>query len=130
MIISSSYVIVGWKISLIVFATIGLLTCFIPYPGFWSSYVLDIVGPAWGYILFRGIYTPYQSSFLSIKFTPETAVLLVLGICFAIETSQYFKLYNAHFDLYDYVAYFSLLFLCYLADKILGNFVVNGKATK
>jgi len=130
MVISSTSVILGWKISLIVFATLGLLTCFIPYPGFWTSYVLDIVGPAWGYILFRGTYSPGKSSFLAIKFTPEAAVLLVFGICIVIETSQYFQLYDAHFDPYDYVAYFSLLFPCYLADKILENSAINGKTIK
>lgn len=119
-----------WKIVLIVVASIGLLTCLIPHPGFWSGYVLDIVGPAWGYILLRGNYSHHHSSFLSLKFTPETAALSVLGICYAVETSQYFRLYDAHFDPYDYLAYISLLLPCYMADKVFTRYFIAKKIIK
>ncbi len=114
---SNVRVILFWKISLIMFGSFVLATCLIRVPGFWSSYVLDMVGPAMGYILLRVQYTSKESTFLSFKFTPELAVLLIFGICFVIETSQYFKFYEARFDPYDYVAYISLLLPCFLIDK-------------
>ena len=105
-----------WKIIIVVLGVIGLSTCLIRTPGFWTSYVLDIVGPAWNYVLLRGQYSSSRS-FLSLKLTPETAALLILVICFLIETSQYYELYNAHFDPYDYIAYISALLPCYVIDK-------------
>jgi len=87
----------GWKVLLVLFASTGLLTCFIQYTGFWSSYVLDIVGPAWIYILIRAQYTTDPSTFFTVKFTPQLAFLLIFGICALLETSQYFRIYEAHF---------------------------------
>ena len=124
---SSSLITTGWKITLILLGTTGLLTSVVKAPGFWSSYVLDMVGPAWNYILLRGLYSPKNSSFLSLQFTPGKAALLILGICFLIETSQYFEIYGAHFDPYDYVAYGSLLLPVYLIDKWLVNYLGKGK---
>ena len=118
---NNSRIMLFWKITLILSGSTVLTTCLIKIPGFWSSYVLDMVGPAMGYILLRVQYTSKQSTFLSFKFTPELAALLIVGICFVIETSQYFKLYEAHFDVYDYIAYISLLVPCYLIDKWLVN---------
>lgn len=117
MVKANSRVILFWKISLVILGSTVLATCLIRVPGFWSSYVLDMVGPAMGYILLRVQYNSKQSTFLSFKFTPESAALLIFGICFVIETSQYFKLYEAHFDAYDYVAYISLLIPCFLIDR-------------
>ena len=114
---SNIRVILFWKFAVIVLGSFVLATCLIIVPGFWSSYVLDIAGPAMGYILLRVQYTSKQSTFLSFKFTPESAALFIFVICFAVETSQYFKLYNAHFDPFDYVAYVSLLLPCFLIDK-------------
>ena len=81
--------------------------------------VLDIVGPAWNYILIRGLYSSKNQTFLKIKFSPESAALLIIGICFIIETGQYFRIYEAHFDPYDYLAYISLILPCYLIDKLI-----------
>jgi len=113
----NSRIMLFWKITLILTGSTVLATCLIRIPGFWSSYVLDMAGPAMGYILLRVQYTSKESTFLSFKFTPESAALIIFGICFAIETSQYFKLYEAHFDPFDYVAYISLLVPCFLIDK-------------
>jgi len=118
---SSSLIIIGWKIAIMLFGTIALLSGLVKDPGFWSSYVLDIVGPAWNYILLRGLYTSNKSTFMSLKFTPETAAFIIFGTCVLVKTTQYFKLYNAHFDPYDYLAYGSLLLPCYLLDKYLLN---------
>ena len=118
----NSPVILFWKITLVLSGSTVLATCLIRVPGFWSSYVLDMAGPAMGYILLRVQYTSKESTFLSFKFTPESAALIIFGICFAVETSQYFKLYEAHFDRFDYVAYISLLVPCFLIDKWLIKF--------
>jgi len=37
-------------------------------------------------------------------------------VCFGIETMQYFKIYNSTFDLWDFLAYISILFPLYLID--------------
>jgi hypothetical protein len=86
--------------------------------------VLDIVGPAWNYILLRGIYTSKKSGSLFFRLKPDAAALIILAICFLIETAQYFKLYEARFDPYDYLAYVSLLLPVYLIDKYIfaGNY--------
>jgi len=118
----NSRIMLFWKIILILSGCTVLATCLIRIPGFWSSYVLDMTGPAMGYILLRVQYTSKESTFLSFRFTPESAALLIFGICFVVETSQYFKLYEAHFDRYDYVAYISLLLPCYLIDRWLIKF--------
>jgi len=85
--------------------------------GFWTSYVLDITGPAWCYILIRGQYKSRSAKFLTIRFSPELAFLLIIGICFIVETLQFFKVYTSTFDLYDLLAYFSGTFIVYLVDK-------------
>ncbi len=48
---------IGWKISLILLGIISLSTGLSKRPGFWTSYVLDMTGPAWNYILIRGQYS-------------------------------------------------------------------------
>lgn len=106
-----------WKISLILLGLISLSTGLVKTPGFWTSYVLDIVGPAWIYILLRVQYSSKNTCFLSIKFSPEIAAIIVIGICILIETSQYFNLYEAHFDPYDYLSYVSLIIPLYVIDK-------------
>ena len=106
-----------WKFTVIILGIISLSTGLIKSKGFWTSYALDIAGPAWIYILVRVQYSTNKSSFLSIKFSPEAAGILILGICLIIETSQYFEIYYAHFDPYDYIAYFSALFPIYIIDK-------------
>ena len=111
---------IGWKISLILFGIISLSTGLSKRPGFWTSYVLDMAGPAWNYILIRGQYSDKQT-FCSFRFGPEFALFLIIGICFLIETSQFFKLYQAHFDPWDYLAYISILIPCYLIDKYIGR---------
>ena len=65
----------------------------------------------------RGLYSDRQATFLSVTFSPEHAAGLIAGTCAAIETSQYFQLYTAHFDPFDYLAYLSLFIPCYLLDK-------------
>jgi len=116
---NSSSITIGWKFALIVLGTIGLLSGLIKKSWFWSSYLLDMVGPAWIYILLRCQYSLKTSKFMSLRFSPETALLSIFGICALIETSQYFEIYNSTFDPYDFLAYASILLPCYLLDKYL-----------
>jgi len=106
-----------WKVVLIVLGIVSLSSGLVKTPGFWSSYLLDIAGPAWGYVLLRTQYIPGDSGFLSIRFSSEMALMVILIICFLIETAQYFEIYDAHFDPYDYLAYISVLLPVYLIDK-------------
>jgi len=106
-----------WKILLIILGLTALSTGLLKSTGFLTSYMLDIVGPAWIYILIRVQYKSDGSTFLTFQFSPEKALLLVTGICYIIETSQYFQLYAAHFDPYDYLAYISGVLPVYLIDK-------------
>lgn len=108
---------VFWKISIILLGSIGLSTGLFKLSEFWTSYVLDIVGPAWIYILIRGQYQSKNATFLSLKFSPELAFALIAGICFIIEIMQFFNLYNSTFDPYDFLSYFSGIFIIYLIDK-------------
>ena len=107
-----------WKVVLIVLGIVSLSSGLVKTPGFWSSYLLDIAGPAWGYVLIRTQYIAGDSGFLSIRFSPEMALMIILIICFLIETAQYFEIYDAHFDPYDYLAYISVLLPVYLIDKL------------
>lgn len=105
-----------WAAALVVLGSVGLATCFLPASGFWSSYVLDVVGPAWNYILLRGLFTNKPAPLLRF-FSPEKTLFLIAGMCFFIEAAQYLGLYDAHFDPYDFVAYGALLVPIYLLDK-------------
>lgn len=108
-----------WKTALILLGSLSLLTVFIRISGFWSSYILDMAGPAWIYILLRGQYTSKSSFPFFGQLTPAPIFFLCLGICFTIETSQYFSLYDAYFDPYDYLAYASIITPIFLIDKLL-----------
>ena len=108
-----------WAASLIILGTNGLATGFYPVAGFWSSYVLDIVGPAWNYILIRGLFAKNQTTFISTFFKPEVALGSIIAACFLIETAQFLNLYEAHFDYFDFLAYISLVVPFYIIDKCL-----------
>jgi hypothetical protein len=106
-----------WAAALIILCTVGLATGFYPVPGFWSSYVLDIVGPAWNYILIRGLFARNQTTPISGLFTPEVALGFISAVCFLVEAAQFLDLYEAHFDPFDFLAYVSLLVPCYAIDR-------------
>jgi hypothetical protein len=74
-----------WKLSVIVLCSTGLATGLFPRPGFWSSYVLDTVGPAWNYILVRGLFTDRWPPRLRRIFSPELSLLGIFGVCVAVE---------------------------------------------
>ena len=106
-----------WKAALITFGTIALASGLVRGPGFWSSYALDVVGPAWIYILVRGLFSKTQPAMLAQFLSPEGALVIMVAACFLIEAAQYFRLYEAHFDPLDFVAYVSLLVPCYVTDR-------------
>ncbi len=106
-----------WALALIVLGGIGLATVWIDLGSFWKGYVLDMTGPAWNYILFRGLYTEYADNFWTRFFTPNRTLIIFLIVCFGIETLQYFKIYNSTFDLWDLLAYISILVPLYFIDS-------------
>jgi len=107
----------SWKTAIIVIGLLGLSGGIAKHPGLWSGYALDVFGPAWIYILIRAQYKSTDATFFNIKFSPESAAFVVVGICFLIEGSQYLELYDSYFDPYDLIAYVSLVIPLYIIDK-------------
>lgn len=105
-----------WAISLVIFMTLGLSTNWLDLGAFWSGYVLDVTGPAWSYILVRGLFTKYKEGAWFRFFTPISTVLIFIAVCLGIETAQYFKLYDSTFDPFDLIAYISLLVPVFVMD--------------
>jgi hypothetical protein len=111
-----------WAIALVIFAGTGLATIWIDLGAFWNGYVLDMTGPAWNYILFRGLYTSKANNAWTRFFTPKRTLLIFLLVCVAIETSQYFKLYDATYDPWDFLAYVSILLPLFIIDSKQNNY--------
>jgi len=105
-----------WAAVLVLLWAIGLSTIWIDLGAFWNGYVLDMAGPAWNYILFRGLFTNKTDNVWTSFFTPIRTVTIFLIVCTGIETAQYFKLYDATFDLWDLLAYVSILIPLFLID--------------
>ncbi len=106
-----------WAILFILLWGIGLSTLWVDYGTFWKGYLLDIAGPAWNYILFRGLFTFKADNKWTRFFSPNKTFFIFVFVCFSIELIQYFKLYDATYDPYDLLAYVSLLFPLYLIDS-------------
>ncbi len=107
-----------WALGLLILWGIGLSTIFFRLGAFWNGYVLDMVGPAWNYILFRGLFTKKSNNFWTRFFTPDRTYIIFVLVCFTIETLQYFKVYSATFDKWDFLAYLSILTPLYILDKL------------
>ena len=105
-----------WAIALVVLAGTGLATVWIDLGAFWKGYVLDMAGPAWNYILFRGLFTSYTNNAWTRFFTPKRTLIIFLLVCFCIETMQLFNVYDATFDVWDLLAYVSILIPLFLID--------------
>ena len=105
-----------WAAGMVVFGTTGLATIWIDLGAFWKSYVLDIMGPAWNYILFRGLFTAWANNLWTRFFTPTRTLIIFLAVCAGIEGAQYLHLYDATYDPWDLLSYCSLLFPLYLLD--------------
>ena len=75
-----------------------------------------MTGPAWNYILFRGRFTSKSDNFWTRFFTPWNTVVIFIAVCFGIEGAQYFGVYEATFDPWDFVAYISILIPLFILD--------------
>ena len=106
-----------WAAGLIIFGVTGLSTIWIDLGVFWRGYVLDMTGPAWNYILFRGLYTNQADNAWTRFFTPLNTISIFLIVCVGIESAQYFELYDSTFDPWDYLAYASILIPLFLLDS-------------
>jgi hypothetical protein len=106
-----------WAAALILLCLIGLSTTWVDLGTFWRGYVLDITGPAWSYILFRGLFTSYTENRWTRVFTPGNTLFIMVAVCFGIETMQYFKVYDSTFDPWDLVSYVSILVPLFLLDS-------------
>ena len=106
-----------WAIALFVFWALGMSTLWLDLGSFWSSYALDMFGPAWNYILFRGLFTVKADNQWTRFFTPQKTVSIFLIVCVGFETAQFFNLYDGTFDIWDFVAYFSVLIPIFLIDQ-------------
>jgi len=114
-----------WAIALIVFGVIGLSTIWIDLGTFWKGYILDMTGPAWNYILFRGLFTAEANNAWTRFFTPVRTLVIFLLVCFGIESMQYLKIYDSTFDTWDLLAYCSILIPLFLIDLKLSRRNVN-----
>ena len=107
-----------WAAGLVLLCSTGLATIWIDLGPFWNGYVLDMTGPAWNYILVRGLFTGYKDNTWTRFFTPNKALILMLIVSFGIESLQYFKVYDSTYDPWDLMAYVSILIPLYLFDSI------------
>jgi len=108
-----------WAIVFVVLGLTGLSTIWIDLGKFWKGYVLDMAGPAWNYILFRGLFTAKANNVWTRFFTPNRTFIIFLAVCIGIESLQYFQVYESTFDPWDLLAYISILIPLFLMDKIL-----------
>ena len=105
-----------WAVTLIIFCTTGISTTWFDFGPFWKGYVLDTTGPAWTYLLVRGLYTEYRENKWSRFFTPIRTFVTLATIAFLIEFAQYLEIYKSTFDPFDLVAYLALLFPVFIVD--------------
>lgn len=108
-----------WALGIVVLCSTGLSTTWIDIGPFWKGYVLDMTGPAWNYILVRGLFTNYKDNAWTRFFTPNKTVILMILVSFGIESLQFFKIYDSTFDPWDLMAYVSILIPVYILDLIL-----------
>lgn len=105
-----------WAGALVVLCGAGLATVWLDLGGFWKGYLLDMTGPAWSYILFRGLFTSYRQNRWTGFFTPVRTIIIFIAVSFGIEAAQYLNLYEATFDPWDFPAYISILIPLFLID--------------
>jgi thiosulfate reductase cytochrome b subunit len=114
-----------WAAGIVILGSIGLSTIWLRLGEFWSGYVLDMTGPSWNYILFRGLFTSWVDNRWRRFFTPTRTVTIFLFVCFGIEAAQYYELYDSTFDPLDLIAYVSILIPLFVLDS-LQNRKMNG----
>jgi len=106
-----------WAAGLVLLGTLGLATVWLDFGTFWKGYVLDICGPAWNYILFRGRFTAWTDNRWTRFFRPSRTFTLFASFLVAVEVAQFLELYDATYDPWDFLAYFSLLLPLFLLDR-------------
>ena len=106
-----------WAAGLVVFGVTGLATIWIDLGDFWKGYILDMTGPAWNYILFRGLFTSYAENAWTRFFTPIKTLSIFLLVCAGIEGAQYFNLYEATYDPWDLLSYVVIMIPLFLLDS-------------
>jgi hypothetical protein len=107
-----------WAILMIVLLLTGLSTIWFKIGNFWNGYVLDMVGPAWSYILIRGLYTAKADNKWTRFFSSTKTLIILLIVAFGIETLQYFKVYHSTFDPLDIIAYTSVIVPIYIIEQL------------
>jgi hypothetical protein len=107
-----------WAVMLVLLAVSGVSTTWVDFGSFWKGYVLDITGPAWNYILFRGLFTSKADNKWTRFFTPDRTFIILVVVCLLIETLQYFQVYEATYDPWDFLAYGSLLIPFFIIDVL------------
>jgi len=105
-----------WAMAFVLCLGTGIATTMVDLGAFWRGYVLDILGPAWCYILFRLRFTAETDNAWTRFFTPATTLGLILTGCFGIELIQYLGWYDSTFDPWDLIAYISVLVPLFLLD--------------
>ena len=111
-----------WAAGLVILGGTGLATNWIDLGAFWKGYVLDMTGPAWNYILFRGLFTSYRENTWTRFFTPKRTLFIFLSVCAGIEGAQYLNLYEATYDPWDFLAYVVILIPLFLIDSYHTNY--------
>ena len=111
-----------WAAGLVVLGGTGLATNWIDLGAFWKGYVLDMTGPAWNYILFRGLFTSYRENTWTRFFTPKKTLFIFLLVCAVIEGAQYLNLYEATYDPWDFLAYVVILIPLFIIDSYHTNY--------
>lgn len=106
-----------WAAALVLFCSLGLSSIWFDFGNFWNGYLLDMTGPAWNYILFRGLFTRQANNFWTRFFTPAKTLVILFSVAVLIELLQFLQVYPSTFDPFDFPAYASLLIPLYLTDR-------------
>ena len=107
-----------WAAGLVILGLTGIATVWTDLGPFWKGYVLDMTGPAWNYILFRGLFTGYKDNAWTRFFTPGRTFIIFILVCIGIEGMQYLEFYDATFDPWDLLAYGSILIPLFILDSL------------
>ncbi|MBE9548329.1 MAG: hypothetical protein IMF09_02895 [Proteobacteria bacterium] len=105
-----------WAAALLILVGSAILIQWIDSAAFWNGYAIDMAGPAWNYILFRGLFTAYSDNAWRRFFTPVRTLVIFLFVCFGIEIMQFFNLYKSTYDPWDFLAYISILLPVFIID--------------
>jgi hypothetical protein len=107
-----------WAAGLFLLCLTGLFTIWLDLGSLWKGYVLDMTGPAWSYILFRGRFTARADNRWTRFFTPFRTYAVFVAVCYGIEGAQFLGLYDATFDPLDLLAYVSILTPLFILDVL------------